>query len=398
MKRIGTLLVLAALAAATAAHAQTEPSDTPPAPPAQATPDPQATTTPTPTPQATPTPDVSPAPVEQPKSQLQTLIEDNVAKYVDRKPEREAVAAFYKARNYKPIWTSDDDARARANAAIGYLQNVGADGLDPRDYPTPAITGSMDEAQAAAGELQLTGSVLKYARHASNGRISYTRVSASILYPEHAIDPAKVLEQVSSTQKVDDVLASYEPQQPEFKKLKAALAKERTGDATSASTHNRSRSESSRGREGAANTIIANMERLRWLPRDLGRNHVVVNIPDFTLAVFKDGAQVWRTKIVVGKPGRMATPLLSETMKYLTVNPTWNVPPSIIRNEYLPALEQDPDALDRIGLKVGYNSDGSLHVYQPPGDRNALGRIRFNFPNPFLVYQHDTPDKQLFAR
>src|SRR5690349_4148504 len=73
MKRIGTLFVLAAFAAATAAHAQTEPSDTPPA---QATPDPQATTTPTPTPQATPTPDVSPAPVEQPKSQLQTLIED----------------------------------------------------------------------------------------------------------------------------------------------------------------------------------------------------------------------------------------------------------------------------------------------------------------------------------
>jgi len=125
---------------------------------------------------------------------------------------------------------------------------------------------------------------------------------------------------------------------------------------------------------------------------------VVVNIPDFTLGVYKGGAPVWHTKIVVGKPGNLATPLLSETMKYLTINPTWNVPPSIIRNEYLPALERDPGALERIGLRVSNNPDGSLRVYQPPGERNALGRIRFNFPNQFLVYQHDTSDKKLFAR
>ena len=115
---------------------------------------------------------------------------------------------------------------------------------------------------------------------------------------------------------------------------------------------------------------------------------MVVNIPDYTLGVYKDDALVWHTKIVVGKPGNLATPLLSETMKFLTVNPTWNVPPSIIRNEYLPALARDPGALERIGLRVSNNPDGSLRVYQPPGERNALGRIRFNFPNQFLVYQH----------
>ena len=140
------------------------------------------------------------------------------------------------------------------------------------------------------------------------------------------------------------------------------------------------------------------MERWRWLPRDLGNDYVMVNVPDYTLSVMDSGKQIWRTRIVVGKPGEMATPLLSETMKYLTVNPTWNVPPSIIRNEYLPALERDPDALERIGLKVSHNRDGSVRVYQPPGERNALGRIRFNFPNPFLVYQHDTPNKHLFAQ
>jgi len=138
------------------------------------------------------------------------------------------------------------------------------------------------------------------------------------------------------------------------------------------------------------------MERWRWLPRDLGKAYVMVNIPEFTLRVIDRGNLAWKTRIVVGKPN-LPTPLLSEPMRYITVNPTWNVPPSIVQNEYLPALQQDPDALTRIGLKVDYNRDGTVHIYQPPGDPNALGRIRFNFPNKFLVYQHDTPDKNLFS-
>jgi murein L,D-transpeptidase YcbB/YkuD len=149
-------------------------------------------------------------------------------------------------------------------------------------------------------------------------------------------------------------------------------------------------------RDREADIIVANMERWRWLPHDLGKAHVMLNIPDFTLKVMNNGKMVWTTKVVTGKPGDKATPLLSETMKFITVNPTWNVPPSIINNEYLPALQQDPDALSRIGLKLERNRDGSIRIYQPPGERNALGRIRFNFPNKFLVYQHDTPDKHLF--
>jgi len=150
-------------------------------------------------------------------------------------------------------------------------------------------------------------------------------------------------------------------------------------------------------------TIEVNMERWRWLPRDLGAPaigdaYVILNIPDYTLKVMQHGAQVWSTKVVTGKPGIHATPLLTETMKYITVNPTWNVPPSIVYGEYLPALQQDPTVLQRMGLKLERNPDGSIHISQPPGEANALGRIRFNFPNKFLVYQHDTPDKYLFAK
>jgi murein L,D-transpeptidase YcbB/YkuD len=156
-------------------------------------------------------------------------------------------------------------------------------------------------------------------------------------------------------------------------------------------------------RDKQIDIVLANMERWRWLPRDLGAPaigdaYVILNIPDYTLKVMQHGAQVWTTKVVTGKPGIHATPLLSETMKFITVNPTWNVPPSIIYNEYLPALQQDPTVLQRMGLRLDRASDGSIHISQPPGEANALGRIRFNFPNKFLVYQHDTPDKNLFAK
>jgi murein L,D-transpeptidase YcbB/YkuD len=156
-------------------------------------------------------------------------------------------------------------------------------------------------------------------------------------------------------------------------------------------------------RDKQVDTVLVNMERWRWLPRDLGAPslgdaYVVLNIPDYTLKVMQRGAQVWTTRVVAGKPGIHATPLLTETMKYITVNPTWNVPPSIVYNEYLPALQQDPTVLDRMGLRLEHNRDGSVHISQPPGEANALGRVRFNFPNKFLVYQHDTPDKYLFAK
>ena len=156
-----------------------------------------------------------------------------------------------------------------------------------------------------------------------------------------------------------------------------------------------------RGRQ--IDTLLVNMERWRWLPRQLGaaslgNAYVMLNIPDYTLKVMHNDQQAWTTRVVVGKVGNHATPLLTETMKYITVNPTWNVPPSIIYKEYLPALQQDPTVLQRMGLKMERAKDGSIHISQPPGEANALGRIRFNFPNKFLVYQHDTPDKNLFAK
>jgi L,D-transpeptidase YcbB len=87
---------------------------------------------------------------------------------------------------------------------------------------------------------------------------------------------------------------------------------------------------------------------------------------------------------------------MSAAMKSITINPTWNVPDSIAAKEYLPLLQQDPTILQRMGLRITYNPDGTIHLSQP-GEQNALGQLRFNFPNKFLVYQHDSNQKYLFA-
>jgi murein L,D-transpeptidase YcbB/YkuD len=299
------------------------------------------------------------------------------------KKERAAAEAFYQSRNYAPLWLDRGIENARAISAIARLKNADADGLESSDYKIPTFAGLAPEALAEA-DLKLTQTVLTYARHVQAGRFPYTRVSRNIELPQAAPETADVLNAVAATQDAGKVLDAFSPQHEEYRKLKAMLAELR--GAAGAKKGDASRQ---------IETILANMERWRWYPRDLGSAHVIVNQPDFTLRVMHDGAQVWTTRIVIGKPS-MPTPLLSETMKYITVNPTWHVPPSIVHNEYLPALAQDPTVLSRMGLRVSY-SGGGVSISQPPGPGNALGRIRFNFPNRFLVYQHDTPDKYYFA-
>ncbi|MCC6777168.1 MAG: L,D-transpeptidase family protein [Hyphomicrobiales bacterium] len=299
------------------------------------------------------------------------------------KKERAAVEAFYEKRNLAPLWLDKGIQNARAELAVARLKVADADGLEPADYKVPAFAGLAPDALAEA-ELKLTHAVLAYARHLQAGRFAYARVSRNIELPQAAPEPTDILDRITSAADVGTALDGFSPQQEQYRKLKAMLAELRSKPGAA-------KGEGARQIE----TVIANMERWRWYPRDLGNAHVVVNLPDFTLKVMHEGGQVWTTRVVIGKPGT-ATPLLSETMKYLTVNPTWTVPQSIVQNEYLPALAQDPTVLDRMGLRVSYNG-GRVQITQPPGDGNALGRIRFSFPNRFSVYHHDTPDKSLFA-
>jgi L,D-transpeptidase YcbB len=387
---------------------------------------------------------------------LRDLFAAKTDKIFANKKERAAVEAFYQKRNLAPLWLEKGVENARAAAAIASVNAADTDGLDARDYRLPALAATSPEALAEA-ELKLTAVIIAFTRHLQAGRFPQNRVGHDIEMPQVPPEPTDVLAKLADAADAGKALAEYAPPHPGYQKLKEMLAqmraksnggvaqiadgpalklakvpvedarvplvRERLGltsdpadlryDARVADAVKKFQSGNDIPATGTLDTrtikelngpprdrqmdvIVANMERWRWLPRDLGKAHVVVNIPEYMLRVYKDGNLHWSTRIVVGKP-HLQTPLLAASMKYITVNPTWNVPPSIVQKEYLPALAQDPTVLSRMGLKVEYNRDGSVHISQPPGERNALGRVRFNFPNRFLVYQHDTPDKHLFA-
>ncbi|MEA1832777.1 L,D-transpeptidase family protein [Methylobacterium durans] len=145
--------------------------------------------------------------------------------------------------------------------------------------------------------------------------------------------------------------------------------------------------------EGEAELLV-NMERWRWLPA-LGRDYVMVNIPEFRLRVFRDGLLKDETRVIVGKT-ESPTPIFSGMMEYAVVNPSWNVPPSILKNEFLPGLARDSNYAARRGYQV-VRRGNTISVRQPPGERNALGFIKFLFPNNHAVYLHDTPNRSLFS-
>lgn len=169
--------------------------------------------------------------------------------------------------------------------------------------------------------------------------------------------------------------------------------------------------------EDRIDQLVVNLERRRWMPDDLGERYIYVNLADFNLKLVDGGQTIHETRVVVGRPYHR-TPVFSHEMTYVVVNPFWHVPPSIARNELLPkiredagylaandftllsdwsanAVEVDPHSVDWSTVEP---SDFGYKIRQGPGDSNALGRLKFMFPNHFNIYMHDTPSRSLFAR
>ena len=167
--------------------------------------------------------------------------------------------------------------------------------------------------------------------------------------------------------------------------------------------------------EDKINALYVNMERLRWLPDSLNKRHILVNIADFTLDYVNNQDTLIQMRTVVGKDFRQ-TPVFNARMTYLVFSPTWTVPPGILRNDVIPAVAKDINYLDSKNMRVSDASGNSVdpitinwrkvnaggkfpyRVRQDPGAQNALGRVKFMFPNKHNVYLHDTPSKELFAR
>ena len=160
--------------------------------------------------------------------------------------------------------------------------------------------------------------------------------------------------------------------------------------------------------------VLVALERERWLPEDRGDRHVLVNQADFSAKIVDDGLVTFETRAVIGKNTHdRRSPEFSDEMEHMVINPSWYVPRSIITKEYLPQLRANPNAVghiqitDRRGRQVNRGAvdftqftarNFPFSMRQPPSKSNALGLVKFMFPNKYNIYLHDTPQKSLFAR
>ena len=385
--------------------------------------------------------------------------------------EAARVAFEEKAAN-APFWTEQGRLKADATAILGIVDSARSHGLSPARF-TKVRAALDEATDIETREAAVTLLALAYARDARGARVSPLQVSRLITATTTLPEPAEVLARLVQPGDAGAALEAFNPVHPGYRALRAKLTgfasppaaapepakltfgpvltlgmsdprvpllRERLGVPAADDTRydaalveavrafQREQRLKATGRltratvaalGGVTETetmsrdpkadIIANMERWRWLPTELGRDHVFVNIADFRLTLVRKEAAAWTTRVIVGKP-ETQTPVFSHKIQFAVVNPSWNVPPSIALKEYLPLLQKNPQALSARGLQVvsrGRVVDPSsvdwskvgrtVAIRQPPGERNALGFIKFMFPNQHAVYLHDTPNRSLFA-
>jgi L,D-transpeptidase YcbB len=331
----------------------------------------------------------------------------------ERRRQRAAIASLYQARDFVPLWLAGGDWSPAALGAAKRLRQAADDGLDLRAFRIPAVEAGRPQ---PLDDFFLSEAVSAYMAQASGSRVDPRRISRLMGERPTLPDVAASLARVAAAgEAAGDVLQGFNPPHEQYAQLRSKLAEIRAAgsvlfaedqfaaataldplDDVGAAAHKAERRKAAKGSASHMEAeIIANMERWRWLPRNLGDSYVEVNIPAFQLAVVRGGAVAHRTRVIVGKE-QTPTPIFSNALRYIIVNPSWNVPQSIINKELLPKHGGDLSSLASRGWKVAW-TNGRLSVRQPPGEKNALGRIKFMFPNDFSVYLHDTPSRGLFS-
>jgi murein L,D-transpeptidase YcbB/YkuD len=365
--------------------------------------------------------------------------------------EREEIAALYESRDFALLWIQGETFTPAARAAVARINRAREDGLDLSQYVPPTLDAVSPEAMARA-ELALSQATVGYARQASGVRVAPRSIGLITAKAEIAA-PADALLRISSSPDAGEALASFNPPHQAYRELREKLVEVRRERPAVASQRIQSgpvlkigmkdpRVPLVRARFGidaaadgpeselvydtrvasavadfqranglpangalTARTIaalsggdpprlereiLASMEMWRWAPRDMGATRIEVNITDYRSRLVRDGKVAHSMRVIVGKP-ETPTPVFSDTMRFMVVNPSWHVPQSIIRKQ----LAQDPNYYARNGYEV-VRRGNNIFVRQPPGERNALGHIKFMFPNDHAVYMHDTPNRNLF--
>jgi murein L,D-transpeptidase YcbB/YkuD len=324
------------------------------------------------------------------------------------------VQQFYQARAYAPAWTASDE---RAAAALRTLRRAAEHGLPAEAYLSADLPGLLtpekksiekaldrDAGKLAQLDVRVTTALLTLGRDVAVGRVSPASIDARWKLRRTPPDLAGTLEQAAAAGTLDGWLDAVRPVHPEYAALQKAMANLQPQVGSEA------------GDDDAARRIALNLERWRWMPDDLGDRHILVNVPAFHMAVREHGQSALDMKVIVGKTDR-ATPIFSAPMKEIVFSPYWNVPDSIAEGETAPAAARDPGFLSRNNIEVLRRGGGgdavvdpksidwndgdslkSLLFRQKPGEKNALGHVKFLLPNQYDVYLHDTPADSLFSR
>ena len=339
----------------------------------------------------------------------------------DWRAARRAIAAFYAARAYEPVWVGENGLTEAGRSALSQLGRAHDDGLDLSAFALPRAlkTGLTPDALAEA-ETTIASAVAAYAGQATGSRVPPSRVSPYIFLVPAVADPGAALAKAAGAADPAQALADFNPPQRGYRDLREALAgldapigdAERRAPIVSADLDpgatallgggesGRRMRPAARERIRAASAgamlarerggVIANMEMWRWEPRDMGEKRIEINVPDFSVAALDGDAVLFQARAIVGKP-TTPTALFSSLMRTVVINPSWRVPDSIIKKEMMSKV----DSLSRRGYEVK-TVKGRLTVRQLPGEDNALGRIAFMFPNDHAIYLHDTPARELF--
>ncbi len=389
--------------------------------------------------------------------------------------EAEQVSRVYRAGDHAPFWVARGPLADQVPGLLAAISRSVGHGFAPERYHRSVLEKLLaadDPASQTALEILLTDAFLGQALHRGRGAVFPPNLDANWQLPQAEVDPVALLEKTAADRAdVQSVLEALWPADPEYWRLverraeiaasgdettvqiaagallkpgqtsdRVILLKQRLmgpGDHTPVYDDDLRREvvafQRAAGLEPdgivGANTlevmnatrvswierIDANLERWRWLPRQSPDTYIRVNIAAFTLRVMEKGAPTMSMNVIVGQPYRQ-TPVFTETLKYLVVNPYWNVPFSIATKDKLPALKKNAAAEAAKGFEVKpQGSDRFVAVdaldwsnmsarnfnvllRQKPGPQNALGRVKFMMPNPHAVYLHDTPSRELFAR
>lgn len=365
------------------------------------------------------------------------------------------------------------DFSSAAQDVVALFESAYLEGLDPADYLTPDLkidAAMADPRRLAALESAFSGAMLRYAQDAQSGRLDPASVSGYIDIDRKPINEKALLDRLSASSDPASILAGFHPDHAEFRALRDLLASHYDGSVTEVEPIGagkllrlgatdarvpllRDRLDVSlaadadplvydaqtvaaveafqaqiglnpdgvvgpatiaaiNGANGANRaTIIANMERWRWMPEDLGDFHVFVNIPEFSVEVSKNDQVMWNSRVIVGTYTRQ-TPLFSDKIRHVVTNPYWNVPPTILRQDVMPNVAANPGYLASQNMELLYGgraidpwtvdwtqaNPNQFRVRQRPGRSNSLGQVKFLFPNTHDVYLHDTNSPGLFQR